>query len=149
MKLNLNSIKGVATIVALSLLISLAGCKGDSAPTISAQDDVKAKLTASAWKIGTVTVDGVDKTSVYPNLTLTFTSTSFTTTNGGVVWPASGTWSFTGTDATSVTRNDGMVITIDEATATSLKLGLTWNKTTIGPGRAESVSGKHVFSFGK
>jgi hypothetical protein len=30
-----------------------------------------------------------------------------------------------------------------------LKLELVWSKNTLGPGRIQSVSGKHIFTFGK
>lgn len=136
---------------ALSMFVIgiLFNCSSSSAPTLSKQDQVKAILTASAWKVKTVSVNDTDKTSVYPNLGLSFTSTAFASTNGAAVWPASGTWTFTSADATAITRNDGLVVTLQEVTSTSLKLAITWNKNTIGSGRIESVSGQNVFSFGK
>lgn len=149
MKTKYSSIVALSfSIMALLVAGFLSSCGGDE-PGISKQDDVRGKLISSTWKISSVTVDGTDKSSVYPNLSVTFTSTGFTTLNGGVVWPSTGTWTFTSDDATAIARNDGLVITIQEISNTSLKLGLTWNKNTIGPGRLESVSGQHVFSFGK
>lgn len=136
----------LAACVIMMGLISLSSC-GNNEPSISKEDQVKAKLIASSWSMNSVTVDGTDRSSVYANLKVTFTSSGFTTLNGGVIWPASGTWSFTSADATSITRNDGLVVTLQEVTDTSLKLALTWSKTTLGPGRVESVSGQHVFSF--
>ena len=135
----------------MMLLLLIAGCGGsDPTPTpVSKQDEVKAKLTLPTWKMQSVTVDGADKTSLYKDLTLKFTASGFTSTNGGVIWPATGTWSFTTADATAVKRDDGLVVTLQEVTDTSLKLALTWSKTTLGSGRIESVSGQHVFSFGK
>ena len=52
-------------------------------------------------------------------------------------------------ETTAIKRDDGLVVTLQEVTDTSLKLALTWTKTTLGSGRIESVSGQHVFSFGK
>ena len=94
-------------------------------------------------------MDGADKTDIYGDLSLKFTSSVFTSTNGEALWPASGTWTFTTDDATAIKRDDGLVVTLQEVTDTSLKLALTWSKTTLGSGRIESVSGQHVFSFGK
>jgi hypothetical protein len=128
-------------------LLTIASCGSDS--TVSTADAVKAKLTASTWTMKSVTVDGTDKTSVYKNLTLEFTATGFTATNGGVVWPVSGTWSFVTSDAKAIKRDDGLEVTIQEATDTSLKLSLTWSKNTFSPGRVESVSGSHTFAFTK
>ncbi len=140
-------------IATVATLIHLSGCSGAAAdPTpavVSKQDEVKAKLTSPTWKMQSVTVDGTDKTSIYKDLSLKFSASGFTSTNGGVVWPASGTWSFTTADATAIKRDDGLVVTLQEVTDTSLKLALTWSKTTLGPGRIESVSGQNVFSFGK
>lgn len=150
MNATISRIKITLAVLALAVLAtSFCGCKGSDTPALSKKDEVTATLTKSAWVIKTVTVDGVDKTSIYPNIGLTFTSSAFTTTNGGPIWPTSGTWSFTTADATAIQRNDGLVVTIQEATATSLKLALSWTKTTLGGGRVESVSGQHVFNFGK
>ena len=135
------------SIAIIAAIIQLSGCKEDAA--ISNQDEVKAKLTAAAtWKMQTVLVDGTDKSTVYKDLNIKFTDTGFTSTNGGVVWPATGTWSFTDADATAITRNDGLTVSLQEVTGTSLKLALSWSKTTFAPGRSGSVSGQHVFSFG-
>ena len=95
-----------------------------------------------------VSVDGLDQTSVYKGLALNFTATSFTSTNGGVVWPASGTWSFTSTDATAIKRDDGIQVNM-VVTDTTLKLTLTWTKTTFNGGRVESVKGQNVFTMTK
>ncbi|MCA4899802.1 MAG: hypothetical protein ACK514_12835 [Bacteroidota bacterium] len=151
----MKAFNSTATRISLSVLALIfigffSSCgSGSDAPTISKQDQVKAILTASPWKVNTVSVDGVDKTITYKDLGLTFTNTGFTSVSGGAIWPASGTWSFTSADATAIKRDDGLEVSIQEATATSLKLGLTWTKTTIGQGRTNSVSGAHVFSFRK
>ncbi|MFM7851412.1 MAG: hypothetical protein ACKO96_05695 [Flammeovirgaceae bacterium] len=138
------------SILALLFIGFLSHCgNSNDAPTLSKQDQVKAILTASPWKVNTVSVDAVDKTITYKDLGLTFTNTGFTSVNGAAIWPASGTWTFTSAEATAFKRDDGLEVTIQEATATSLKLALTWNKITLAPGKVESVSGAHVFSFKK
>ena len=131
------------SILATLLVIASCGEKNDPSP----QDVVKAKLSANNWALQSVTVDGVDQTTVYQGLTIKFTTTNYTTTNGGVVWPASGTWTFDSTDGKTIKRDDGLIITV-EATDTMLKLTLTWATTTLG-GRTGSVGGVHVFSFVK
>ncbi len=57
-------------------------------------------------------VDDVDHTVLYENLTLTFTDTHYTTTNGANVWPASGEWNFTDDSGTTILRSDGVIITV-------------------------------------
>ena len=135
----------------VAIFIQLSGCKGGTTdPTpISKQDEVRALLTSATWKMQSVTVDGTDKSIIYKDLSLKFSASGFTATNGGAVWPASGSWTFTSAEATAIKRDDGLEVKLQEITNTSLKLALTWSKTTLGPGRVESVSGQHLFSLGK
>lgn len=136
------------SVLLFSKLLLLSGCSsGGDDPSPSRQDEVRSVLTSGTWKIQLVMVDGVDKTSIYEELTLEFSSSSYTATNGMPVWPPNGTWSFTNDQATAFIRGDGVEVEILEATNSSLKLGLTWNDTTLGGGRISSVSGDHVFSF--
>jgi hypothetical protein len=86
---------------------------------------------------------------LFTGMTLKFTATNYTTTNGGVVWPASGTWTFTDDIAKKIKRNDNLEITITEITDASLKLTLSWTAGTFGSGRVASVVGTHVFNFVK
>lgn len=134
----------IATATLIVLITQLTSCGSKSDPTPSAQDAVKAKLIANNWTVQSVSVDGVDQTSVYTGLTIQFTATSFTTTNGKVVWPASGTWSFTSPEATTIIRDDGIEVKV-EVMDTTLKLTLTWTKSTLGGGRVESIKGVNVF----
>lgn len=142
--------KLIAIVILSILVIQISGCKSkDDNPTPSATDAVKAKLTAAnPWNIQTATVDGVDQTALYKGLTLTFTATGFTSTNGGTVWPASGTWLFNNTEGTSIKRDDGLIIAI-EVTDTTLKLSYTLANTTLGGGRVESLKGAQVLTFTK
>jgi hypothetical protein len=141
MKSNLKvaALVGLLPITLLTILLNFSACSSDKA--ISKQEEVTAALTSGLWKMKNVTVDGVDKTSTYKDLTLTFTSNSFTSPNGGVIWPANGTFTFIDGNATGIKRSDNLEVQIQEATTSSLKLGLSWAKTTFGPGRIESLNG--------
>ncbi|MCE2995057.1 MAG: hypothetical protein ACK5RG_11195 [Cyclobacteriaceae bacterium] len=134
------------TLAIIMMLMAMVGCGGDSAAP-SATEIATNQLKANTWRISSVMVDGVDKTSMYTNMTLSFTSNSFSTTNGRVVWPASGTWTFTDNTAKKIKRNDNLEVTITEVSATALKLSLTWTTGTLGTGRNTSIAGNHVFSF--
>jgi hypothetical protein len=152
MKTIINKLKAFAFFITfVTFVFSFGSCLDDTKSTVEVvkEEVVKAKLTASPWKIGQVTVGGVDQSSLYPNLVITFTEKGFTTVNGGVIWPATGTWVFTSSNATSIETSNGLMIDIAEITDTTLKLVLQWDKTTIGTGRSKSISGLHVFSFGK
>ncbi len=136
------------TLAVMMAQLTSCGKKSDPAPTVSAQDQVKAQLVANPWKLQSVSVDGVDQTSVYQGFAITFTGSGYTTSKGGAVWPASGTWTFASTDGTAIKRDDGLDVQI-LVTATLLKMTLTWTKTTLGGGRIESLKGQHVFTMTK
>jgi hypothetical protein len=137
----------ITSIVFCGLLF-LQSC-GNKGADPSPIDQMKTILTSGSWKLQNVLVDGVDKTSVYTGLTLQFTATNFTTTNGLALWPAAGTWQFADDTGKNVTRGDGLPIIIEEATTSKLVLKLTSSKTTLGSGRINSLPGVHVFTFGK
>jgi hypothetical protein len=138
-----------AVLVTLLALFNISACDSGDPSNEVATEQVKAILTSGSWGAQNVTVDGVDKTSIYSKLSVKFTETGFTSTGGEPVWPASGTWSFGDATAKSVTRSDGVTVIIAQVEATKLVLHLTWSKTTFGPGRARSVSGSHVFTLAR
>ena len=140
--------RSLFTLLLLAAMSQFIACDSGGEPSATAEEKVKALLMAKPWKIKSMTVDGVDKSSLFTNFTITFSSGTYSTTNGGVEWPAVDSWSFTSNDATSFTRGDGIVVMLTEVTDTSLKLSFTWSKNTFGPGRAESVSGQTVFALG-
>jgi len=139
----------VVAIVILSML-TLSNCGEDPNPgptSTQAELNLTTLTTGGAWNLQSVSVDGVDRTAVYKDLKVTFSSSGFTTTSGGAVWPATGTWSFSDDTGTTINRSDGLKITVAEISAKKLVLNLTWTKNTLGPGRVDSVSGQHVFTF--
>ncbi|MBX7127069.1 MAG: hypothetical protein K1X47_15345 [Cyclobacteriaceae bacterium] len=139
-----NSIFAI-TLLALVGLVALESCKKSET---SAKDKAADLLTASAWKVQSVTIDANDQTSKFSGLSLTFSkSGSFTSVNGAIVWPASGTWNFSDAEATHILRDDGVEVTVQQLTSTTLITSLTWSKSTYQQGRVTSVSGKHVFTF--
>lgn len=123
-----------------------AACGGDEeTPTLA--EATTQLLTARTWKLNKLTVDGTDQTSLMSKLTLNFSKSGFTATQGDPVWPASGTWAFTDDTGTVMKRSDGVEVAIVEVTDAALTLRLTWAKNTLGPGRSQSVAGVHTFAF--
>jgi hypothetical protein len=133
-------------------ILMFQSCGNDPAPAILESDKVKELLLNAAtnpWTMQSVTVEGVDQSSFYNGLKVYFNITTFTATNGGAVWPASGSWGFTGTNGKAIERSDGLVVNIDTIESNKLILTLTWSTITYGPGRASSIIGKHIFTFSK
>jgi hypothetical protein len=133
-----------ATLLVIVSLTHTACDGNDPAP----RDNMLKQLTGS-WHISRVTVDGMDHTGLFDDFNLVITTQQFSATNGEPVWPASGTWAFADDQAKTFTRDDGIIVTIESISNTQLRLSLMWTKTTIGAGRARSVSGAHVFEFEK
>ncbi|PZR11669.1 MAG: hypothetical protein DI539_20485 [Flavobacterium psychrophilum] len=135
---------------ALVLLLSFSGCNGTEPSPF--RKTLFEALKDKTWTLKNVTVNDVDKTGLYlKDMTLVFggdfnkSDFTYTTTNGGKVWPASGKWEFV-TD-TQVKRDDGVVIDLKEWVVTSLKMEFVWAGSTSYGGRTESTSGKHVMQF--
>lgn len=145
---NLNQVFFLVFLMGMIGLVS--SCKDDvENPKPTLKEEAMEKLTNTTWKLERVTVDGVNHTAIYSGLTLSFTGTAYNSTNGGVVWPADGTWSFTNDQATVIKRNDGVDVTIQELTAQTLRLAMPWETNTLKPGRITSLAGQHVFTFVK
>lgn len=144
---------GMRSVTVLSLVIILgftAGCSDDDAPIGSTNvAEVFELISASAWKVSEVRIDNNISTT-YAGLTLSFGEGTYTSTNGGGIFPASGTWAFPSIDADKLIIDNDFEMDILEISETSLVLGLAWTKNTVGTGgKSESVSGNHVFSFSK
>src|SRR5690242_6333678 len=136
MKKSVSSLYILLLLVAGIIVSSCGGGGGDdpTPPAPTATETNTQFLSSGTWKMSSVKVDGIDQSSLFKGFTLSFTSSSYSTTNGTPVWPASGTWSFTNSDATTVTRNDGVVITITSISTSNFVFTLMWDKTTLGGG---------------
>jgi hypothetical protein len=137
-------LKLIPMLILSAGLTMLMSCGGDDPTPVEAMTK---KILAHPWELSNVTVDGNNETALYSGLTITFSKTGFTTTNGGVIWPASGTWEFTDKNAQFFIRNDDLEIEIIEATETTLILGFAWTSDTFGPGRVNSIAGNHVVTL--
>ena len=148
MKTIIKSILGVMVLSGV-LLLSDCGSKSDPTPAAATEPQrVTGLMKTGTWKVQSVTVDGTDQSALFKNFTLSFTDAGFASVNGSAVWPSSGTWKFVNDQATSFTRDDGLVVTIQTVSSTQLIISLVWTKTTLGPGRVTSVKGTTVFILG-
>lgn len=145
-----NLIYVLLSVFALSATMTISSCKKDDDP--GATEINLNRLTAHNWNLVKVTVDGVDKTSLFSDLALQWSkANTFSAVNGGVMWPSTGTWSFTDDSGKTLfvsLNNIGDVeVTIETLNNTSLVISLFWDKTTLGEGRVRSIEGAHVFEF--
>jgi hypothetical protein len=105
-------------------------------------------LQSAHWKINSLHIDGVDKSTTLPGLSLKFSETGFVSENGGMLWPTAGGWHFQGEKAKVIIRSDDLEVTIVEIHESKLALSFQWTRTTIGSGKEKSIAGNHLFIFG-
>jgi hypothetical protein len=130
----------------LPVVILLTSCQQE--PELTVAEKVTEQLAAAeSWKAPTVTVDGVDYSDLYKDFSVKFEATTYSSTGGAPVWPASGTWKFINEEATRMLLDNTLEVQIDAVTDESLELSLQWNKTTFEPGRASSVKGQMKFKL--
>jgi hypothetical protein len=128
------------------VIIFLVSTCGKQSQTDAEKNTAALIGSGASWSMSTVTVGGVDQTSTYSGMTLKFAATTYTTTNGRIVWPAAGSWSFASSDGKLIKRSDGVDVTVTSISNNSLVLEFDWANTTFG-GRLSSISGHHVFNF--
>lgn len=137
----------IAQLILVVNLLVLTGCKKDDPQPET--DRIQNLLASGTWQIENVFVNETDQTASFTGLTLSFTKTTYSTTNGGIVWPATGSWEFADATADKIILDDDLEVTLKEVTSTSLKLSLINPTTTIGTGRVASTAGEHQFHFAK
>ncbi|HCZ36592.1 MAG TPA: hypothetical protein DHV26_11780 [Cytophagales bacterium] len=147
LKISMKNIIHITQLILVINLLILAGCKKDDPQPET--ERIQNLLASGTWQIENVLVNETDQTASFAGLTLSFTKTTYSTTNGGIVWPANGSWEFVDATADKIIRDDDLEITLAEVTSTSLKLSFINPTTTIGAGRVASTAGEHEFHFAK
>jgi len=132
-------------LLAVSGMMQISGC-GEDEQSLTPNQVTEDLLTSQVWEMMEVKIDDV-VSDLYSGLTLSFGSNTYTTTNGGKVWPASGTWEFVGDKGDKILRDDGLAITIESANASQLVMSFTWSTTTYDGGREGSLTGLHRMKF--
>lgn len=109
-------------VLSLAIIISIVGC-GSGTTDPSLQDLAFEKL-AGSWSMpanGGVLLDGQDVSLNYPGFSLSFTDGGYQTTNGGDLFRASGTWTWTNESAQTLTLDTGEEVTIQNLTETQFR----------------------------
>ncbi len=143
-------------------LAFITACGGDPPPEPTAEEkrlEELAGTSSTTWALATgtaVTLDGADRTDDWQNFELTFTvSKSYSTTSSfeESVWPAAGTWDFSGTEGAGldiIIRSDQQNINIDNISTSNLTL--SFDKVLAKANQNErvtSIEGNWVFKFVK
>ncbi len=134
----------IKILLIVSVLFKISGCNEEE--TFTPNEKTEELLTAPVWKLTETKIDGV-VSDIYDGLTLSFDSRTYTTTNGGNLWPTSGTWEFVGDKGDKILRDDGLAIMIESVNASQLVMSFTWATTTVDGGRAGSLKGFHLMTF--
>lgn len=150
-------IKVMTLIVSLAVFSTMIGCSDDDGgggPEPDPQQEFIQKLSG-AWTVASVTRDGVDVISDFQGFSVTFTSSGYTTQNGGVAWENSGSWDFSippssdGSTAT-VTIDDSISVTLTFSNNDqTLTVSFTIQETKFGTSRTKSLAGSYVFVVNK
>jgi hypothetical protein len=140
----------------IASLFTYSGCGGDDPAEESISDQQLGKLTKT-WKVASVSLDGVDKTTDYTNFQLTLNGTKGTTSFGYSTagrpalspWKSGGNWEFGTAVETQIIRDKG---TADElqmtyaVTETTLQITFTFSGTGYAS-RTGVVKGQWIYNM--
>jgi hypothetical protein len=126
-------------------VMGLMGCGKDD-PQPSANDITTELLRSKPWQLSSTTIDGTSS-NLYSGLSVTFSTNTYTSVNGGKIWLASGTWNLAGDDGKKLLRDGTLQIDIQNISPTQLVISFNWNSTTLDNGRTESLKGLHRMTF--
>jgi hypothetical protein len=148
LKLTLNKhLELILLLVVLTIILSSCGGNGGGPDGPSDQDLAFEKLSG-AWTLsngGSITLDGSNVNANYTGFTLSFTNGSFTTTNAGDLFPASGTWEWVGETTNQIRTGRGKVVTISTLTTSSFQFSFTKNASN----GAAGIDGNYVIALNK
>lgn len=133
----------------ISALLFFQNCKKDSVNPIEKNTN---KLRAKTqWTVSSVNVPINSATlgSDWANFTVSFTETNMTTsgfpTGAQAVWP-SGTYEISA-DGTIITRQDGVVMTLNPITETNFTASFSLDEGTVLGGRLAALDGDYIFNM--
>ncbi|WP_323758011.1 hypothetical protein [Roseivirga sp.] len=141
-------IKRIPFLSVLVLLVMvLIGCGSDS-PIGKTINELAFEKLAGDWSYGTngqIILDGQDVSLNYVGFSMSFTDGTYTTTNGGDLFKATGTWTWANETGGSINLDTGEEVTILDLSLTSFKFSFTH---TGGP-VAAGTSGNYTVSLEK
>ncbi len=138
----------------LLCMVIFAGCKKDDDTVEKTAEQLQTEKLTKTWVYENVTLEGAAPAEDYTGFRVTFAASSdatnktYTTVNGQSAWPASGTWSFVGSNLNVIKRNDNIEMTVSNLTVTTLTLTFTIPDTGGRFGeRNQGTTGTYVFTL--
>ena len=135
-------------LLALAISLMSTSCNPDDGPADPRATEIAFEKLAGQWTLGqfgSIKVDGADVSANYPDFGLSFTDGSYTTTNAGELFNASGTWDWSDESGRTVDLDDGKIINIQQLTP--IKFVFSFTKSD-GPVRA-GVAGNYIITVEK
>jgi hypothetical protein len=139
-----------AALLSITFVIFVSGCKDDDPTSRDIATDALIN-DSKPWIIngGTVTLDGNDVSDSFVGFEIMFTGTTYTSSNGGDVWPdgTNATWMYKGTDenvASTIIRGDQVEVQIIVTKGSQLIMTFTVTDTS---GRISGLSGNYSFDL--
>jgi hypothetical protein len=127
------------------LLVLLQSCKEDDA---AGETDILINQLSQTWNLHRATVDNIEVTGSFKNMTITFRADHSYSVDNAVppIWPSAGSFDFihNSTGQSQLKRNDGAAITITSLNDSNVILELLY---TSGAGRASEVTGRFRFEM--
>ena len=150
----MNILRTLFFVAGVGALMLFANCDGGSSGGgTTPEEDLMALLQSKTWSASansvSVPANSATIDSDWDNFTVSF-GTSTMSTNGhptgaNVVWPTGSTWTLT--DITTITRGDGVAMTIVTATTSNLVVRFTMPPGTEIGGRVASLEGEYTFNL--
>ncbi|MGW8124172.1 hypothetical protein ACV07N_16050 [Roseivirga echinicomitans] len=143
--MKIDKTKIISVLVLLVMIIIGCGTVDPSDPTAK---ELAFEKLAGDWTYGTkgqISLDGQDVSLNYPGFALSFTEGGYTTTNGGDLFKATGTWTWANEAAGSINLDTGEEVTIIDLSLTHFEFSFTHT----GGGVAAGTAGNYVVSLEK
>ncbi|HEX7016393.1 MAG TPA: lipocalin family protein [Cyclobacteriaceae bacterium] len=150
----------LSILVAVAMAVSLTNC-GDDDDGGSSEEEAQLGKLVGTWTLSSASLDGTDRTTDFPGLTLTVSGTfsqggtyaySFTGTRPNPSpWPASGTWKFDANPSSQIIRlDDGQKMNYSLGNSNAqLTIEFNYQGSGFAGGRIEEVAGNWQFVFTK
>lgn len=147
-----NSLKWIVSFTILICLMTFVGCE-KSKPHVKTPEEIALENLPGTWALGSVSRDASLVTDEFQGFVLVMDgSKTFSTTNGGEVFPVGSQWDFNGEVTNALGPFEitagGMDMEVTSLTGTNLILSFVYTSGARA-GRTANLSGDYVFSLEK